>query len=218
MILEPPHTPDALTRLQIYNADGTPAEACGNGTRCVSWLLRHQRHTDPIVLETPTGVMTGIWNPSSQDITLSLGTPTWIDRQPVDLSAYGLPQGFRVSIGNPHLVILTPAIDAIPLSTLGPLCEHMWPGKTNVEFVEPTSEGLRMRVWERGVGETQACGTGAAAAAFVLIEQGLWGHQEMAIDLEGGRLWVSWRPGQALQQRGPSSYVFEGTVQLPVKG
>lgn len=204
-------SPSTLT---IWNADGSLAEACGNGMRCAFWWLAQKKNAPRQVffLETPAGLLEGrITAPFEVEATQ--GTPLWpFGDEPFDLSPWHLPPGFAVNLGNPHLVVFIPHLQDIPLEVLGPLLENhsAFPQRTNVEFVEVAADHLKVRVWERGTGITPACGSGACAAATVALRHG---HQKgplVFVQLEGGVLQVTSAPGQPLRQKGPISFSFEG--------
>lgn len=209
---------------QILNADGTSAGQCGNGARCVAAYLR-ERHglTDGALLDSPTGPIAVHFRDNGQ-VELALGVPRL---EPAEIPFLADQRASRyclrvaddayeigaVSMGNPHAVIEVPDVAAAPVGQLGPLIEHhpRFPDRANVGFVERVNRShIRLRVWERGVGETLACGSGACAAVVALrlvdaVDAGV------AVDLPGGSLNVRWSgPGAPVYLSGPAITVFEG--------
>jgi diaminopimelate epimerase len=216
LALTPSSLPEARAKLHIWNRDGTLTEACGNGTRCVIGFLAEKEKIPlqtPLVLETPTGLIKG-WITSPQEALLEQDPPIFLFPTPLDLSPWHLPPGWAVSMGNPHLVIPVDHPEDIPLDILGPALEHhpAFPQKTNVEFIKNTPTGIQMRVWERGTGHTQACGSGACAAAFVVLSQNTKIIGPVTVHLEGGSLQVTWTPGGPLRQQGPFQEIFRGSI------
>lgn len=198
-------------QMRYWNADGGPAEMCGNGLRCVALLARRRGWVgeDSFVVESAAG---------SHPVTV-------LDGEMV--SAFvGRPHQFRVGqlaigghtvvpvgVGNPHAVIIVESVDDAPVTEAGPRVEGdpMFPGGTNVEFLEVVdSERIRVRVWERGVGETRASGTGATAAAFVAHFQELTGSV-VTVELPGGELEISLDDAGAWMV-GPARVVYSGAV------
>ena len=207
--------------MRIFNADGSEARMCGNGIRCVGKYLYEQGLVpkDRMMVDTLSGVKT---------LTLRV-EDNWVESVSVDMGGAVLEQaevplfedmgpGMLISVGNPHLVILSPSVDNLPLSLWGPRIESdpRFPGGVNVEFVQVLSpEQLRMRVWERGCGVTLACGTGACASAFAAVQAGLCpAGQPIKIVLDGGSLRVTVSAEGDLSMEGPAVTVFEGEVDL----
>lgn len=220
-------------RMRMFNADGSEGKMCGNAIRCVGKYVydRGMVKKDHITVETLSGIKTlqmiirgGVAEGARVDMgepelsparipVLSQSERVINETITVDEKAYGIT---CVSMGNPHAVVFLKGIDALPLSTLGPLFEHhpMFPDRVNTEFVEvagPTS--LRMRVWERGSGETMACGTGACASAVAAI---LNGHcqkdNDISVSLKGGELVIRWAADNHVYMTGPATFVFEGEI------
>jgi diaminopimelate epimerase len=206
--------------MDYRNADGSVAEMCGNGVRVVGKYLSDRDHVGGAFdLETRAGV---------KHLELHVDNRGCVDRVTVDMGAPAphdplqevLEVGnarvtvARLSMGNPHAVMFVDDVDAAPVATLGPLIERhpAFPEGTNVEFVQAVGDGvLRQRTWERGVGETLACGTGACAGAVAAQLQGL-GPERVAIDLRGGRLELAWSPGGTVRMTGPAREVAHGTL------
>jgi diaminopimelate epimerase len=206
--------------MDYRNADGSAAEMCGNGVRVVGKYLSDRDHVSGAFdLETPAGVKHLRLHADDRGlvdrVTVDMGPPEPRDPLQLDLQLDGQKVPVAcVSMGNPHVVVLVDDADAAPVATLGPLIEHheVFPNRTNVEFVQVVGHGLlRQRTWERGVGETLACGTGACAVAVAAQLQGLAGER-VAIDLRGGRLELEWSPGGGVRMTGPAREVAHGTL------
>lgn len=209
---------------RIYNADGSTAGQCGNGARCVAMYLR-RRHglPDGALLQSPAGPIE-VRFLDADTVELSMGPPRFgLADIPLALPAPALRHTLdmdgqaiefaALSMGNPHAVIEVAEVAAAPVATLGPYLEHhpVFPDRANIGFVERVDAGhLRLRVWERGVGETLACGSGACAA---MVAMHRWGRVDarVAIDLPGGRLGVRWAGGdEPVYLSGPAVFVFDG--------
>ncbi|TRY69553.1 hypothetical protein TCAL_09671 [Tigriopus californicus] len=180
------HNCDA--RIRIFNTDGSEAEACGNGTRCVIQVLAKKLRRSHIILDTKAGVLSGTMH-SIGDVEVEQGRPRFKD-EALDLCAYGLPGivGHPVDIGNPHLVIFF-SDDTIPdFERLGAVLEHhpKFENRTNVEFccIDHNREQIRVWMWERGAGRTLACGSGACATAFVALKLELLGVDKSFVTIQ----------------------------------
>ncbi|MDF3983849.1 diaminopimelate epimerase [Luteibacter sp. PPL201] len=225
--IEPARDPSCAFYYGIWNADGTPSGQCGNGVRCVAaWLDREgaiPRHV-PVRLESPSGPVV-VQVTGEGMVTVDMGEPVFdparvpLDRPAqatytLDVDGDEVTVG-AVSMGNPHAVVFVDDIDDPRVDRLGPrLTVHpAFPAGVNVGFVQRLGpDHLRLRVHERGSGWTQACGTGACAAAAVAHALGLAGAR-VNVDLPGGRLAIDWNgPGQPLWMTGPAAFVFEGEV------
>lgn len=225
--IEPARDPSCAFYYGIWNADGTPSGQCGNGVRCVAaWLDREgaiERNV-PVRLESPSGPVT-VRVLGEGIVTVDMGEPDFdpahvpLDRPPhatYTLEADGEDVSFgAVSMGNPHAVVFVDDVADPRVDRLGPLLTHhpLFPRGANVGFAQRLGAGhLRLRVHERGSGWTQACGTGACAAAAVAHALGLTGPV-VDVDLPGGRLTIEWHgPGHTLWMTGPAAFVFEGEV------
>jgi diaminopimelate epimerase len=221
-------------RMEIYNADGSQVEMCANGIRCFFQYLREAGHTakDELRVETLSGVVTPRWAGPGR-VTVEMGPPILA---PAKIPArLGDPAGagplldvpLRVddealrisslSMGNPHCVLYVPSVDAVPVATLGPRIERhdAFPNRVNVEFVEVVSRHhVRQRTWERGTGETLACGSGACATAVASILRGV-ADSPLRVELRGGDLEIAWAGGAtSVFMTGPAATVFTGTVEL----
>jgi diaminopimelate epimerase len=216
--------------LRIYNSDGTEAEQCGNGVRCVVVFLHRNGLTSKsqLVLGTRAGlVRCHLGGPDK--VTVDMGAPRLCpERVPIVAEhrapSYALQVGSEchlidaVSMGNPHAVLRVEDVTAAPVATLGPAIQghERFPQGANVGFMQVIDPAhIRLRVFERGAGETLACGSGACAAVVVGRRQG-WLAERVAVDLPGGRLQVQWsgEEGQPVWMSGPVSWVFEGTIEV----
>jgi len=226
MVLHNPRTPGTEAFVLIYNIDGTEAGACGNGTRCVAWYLSGQTGRKRFTVETRAGllecVQTGAWSWSVDmgppalgwaEIPLSLSFADTV-HVPLDTAFLdaGLPTDFTgVSMGNPHAVFFVEDVEAHDLARTGPLLEThpMFPQKANISLAHVTSQAsLTLKVWERGAGLTQACGSGACAAAVAAHRRGLTGRQ-VRVTLPGGDLLIEWRADNHVIMTGPVELEFE---------
>ncbi|HEY1723554.1 MAG TPA: diaminopimelate epimerase [Magnetospirillaceae bacterium] len=223
LIIEAARDPQAEFYMGIRNADGSEAEACGNGARCVAWLLMQERGTNHIVLETRGGLIEAQIE-SDGRVTVDMG-PARTDWREIPLSAPidtlhlpitegPLTDPVGVSMGNPHAVFFVPDAEAIDLPALGPGLEHhkLFPQRANIEVVSilsPTQ--IRMRVWERGAGITRACGSGACAVLVAAVRRGLTGRKAEIV-LDGGPLSIQWREDGHVLMTGPVTLAFAGTL------
>ena len=219
-------------RMEIYNADGSQVEMCGNGLRAFYKFLRDRGHTDEdeIGVETLGGVVRPGWAgpdrvrvdmgppvlaPAEIPTTIATGDGPVLD-VPLEVDGETLRVS-SVSMGNPHAVIFVEDPDRADVGRLGPLIERhgAFPNRTNVEFVTPIGrDRIRQRTWERGVGETLACGSGACAVAVVAMLRGAV-DDEVSIELRGGELEIDWKGGDApVIMTGPAAEVFTG--QYPI--
>lgn len=204
IILTPPKSDQADLFVHFYNADGTTAQACGNGTRCIARLLFEEKQKQQGKIETISGILS-VWQEEENSICVDFGNPglAWhdlplaqeMDTSSVDLGFEALPVACCVSVGNPHTVFFVKDVTTIPLETLGPKIEHhpLFPERTNVEFAQILdNDNIRMRVWERGTGITQACGSGALAT-FIAARRRGFKNTHALIHLDGGKLKTMWR-------------------------
>jgi len=215
LLWAPSEKPDIHAALRIYNADGQEVEACGNGTRCVMWELSQHYGVPSLQVETRAGLVKGYVQGGS-DIAVSQGMARFLSEEPLPLGDFGVLEGFAIDIGNPHLVVpVEGAFDQERLCRLGPRLEahSFFENKTNVEFVKVTPQGVKLFVWERGVGSTKACASGASAAVFALYKEGLLNEPCALVSMEGGDLWVSVDPGGVVSHRADVSLVFQGTFE-----
>jgi diaminopimelate epimerase len=231
LILLLPST-EADGRMVIYNSDGSRAEMCGNGIRGLAKLV-HDRGLltkNPLTLETDAGVKTlslHLDGGRVARVTVDMGMPEWRGRAiPVDADGELLDHPLVVdgrtwpvtcvSMGNPHCVVFVDDVATLPLETLGPRFEHhpFFPRRVNTEFVQVDApDRLTMRVWERGAGETMACGTGACAVGVAAARTGR-SARHVTVTLPGGPLEIEWRPDDRVLMTGDAVAVFEGQVEV----
>ena len=229
LVLTPPDDPDGDFGYTIYNADGSRASQCGNGARCVGRFLREKRLTrkrelrlltggEPLVLRFSKDgrVLAGLPAPRFDPAVIPFSVPELASQYPLEVQGQNLSIG-ALSVGNPHAILMIDDCDAAPVNTLGPLIEshERFPDRVNVGFMQIVSRTeLKLRVYERGVGETEACGSGACAAVVHGIRLGLL-DAAVAVKLPGGRLSVSWDGAEAqVWLGGPTASVFDGTISL----
>ena len=226
-------------RMRIFNADGSEAMMCGNATRCVGKYVYEHGMTDKteVSLETNSGIkyLTLYVNeatnkvdavkvdmgkailkpaeiPVADDGDRFIAKPVVVDGVSYDMTC--------VSMGNPHAVVFLPEIDSLDLEKIGPSFEHhpLFPNRVNTEFIRVIDDHtLQMRVWERGSGETFACGTGACAAAVASVLNGYCKQeQEILIHLRGGDLRIIYHNDESVTMIGPATFIFEGKMEYPV--
>ncbi|MFK8329089.1 diaminopimelate epimerase [Pseudomonas sp. BJa5] len=229
LIVEAPSNPEVDFRYRIFNADGSEVEQCGNGARCFARFVLDKRLTAKkrIRVETKGGIIELDVRNDGQ-ICVDMGPPRLVPAEiPFEAAEQALSYPLEVagrqvelaavSMGNPHAVLRVDDINSAPVHELGPQIEHhpRFPQRVNVGFIQIIDRHrAQLRVWERGAGETQACGTGACAAAVAAISQG-WMDSPLLIDLPGGRLSIEWAgPGKPVLMTGPAVRVFEGQVRL----
>ncbi|WP_051526604.1 diaminopimelate epimerase [Alkanindiges illinoisensis] len=229
LIVEAPERPDVDFKYRIFNADGSEVEQCGNGVRCFARFV-HERHLTKkakIRVETNSGVVEPEIN-SNAWVRVNMGEPRFLpDDIPfkVEKQSEQLPDSYAVDVlgqtvaldvvnmGNPHAVLLVDDVLTAPVEKLGPALEShaRFPQRVNVGFMQIINRGeVRLRVFERGVGETLACGTGACAAAVSGIRRGLL-DPEVRVYLAGGPLLIQWQPNEVVWMTGPTATTFEGT-------
>lgn len=227
LVLMPPRVAGTDVYYRIFNADGSEVEQCGNGARCIAALMGQRLTRSQVRMDSPGGRIAAALRDDGL-VSVNMGVPNFDpDSLPFDAlreaDAYPLRVGEKelrigaVSMGNPHAVMQVPAVQKADVDGLGPAVENhpRFPQRANVGFMEVVSENrIRLRVFERGVGETQACGTGACAAVAVGRRWGLL-NEEVQVDAPGGSMFVRWTgPGQPLWLTGPAVKVFEGKIQL----
>ncbi|HVE63810.1 MAG TPA: diaminopimelate epimerase [Mycobacteriales bacterium] len=191
--------------MDYRNADGGAVEMCGNGIRVFARYLadRGLAASSELPIATRDGVKT-VWLRDSGDVTVDMGAPRDLELLPDD--------GVFVSMGNPHVVLFTDDLATAPVRDVGSRIEREWDGGTNVEFVRVEAQAaLSMRVWERGVGETLSCGTGACAAAVGAHLRGYTGRAA-DVTLPGGTLHVEWTAEDRMLMTGPAVLVSDGTL------
>jgi diaminopimelate epimerase len=229
LVVEKPASDANDFRYRIWNADGGEVEQCGNGARCFARFVIDQGLTAKtrLSVETAGGVIQPTVEPSGQ-VTVDMGPPRFEPRDiPFDVPArrdtYALSvNGSRIeiyalSMGNPHAVQVVPDVDRAPVTTEGPAIENhsAFPQRVNAGYMQVLSRShIRLRVWERGAGETLACGTGACAAVVSGINHGLLDTQ-VRVTTRGGDLMIRWpTPTSAVMMTGDAVRVFEGVVEI----
>ena len=229
LLVERPTASGADFRYRIFNADGGEVEQCGNGARCFVHFVRDRRLTakDEIAVETLSGMIYPRLEPDG-NVTVNMGVPRFEPAEvPFEASTrenvYDLEVNGRklsvtvLSMGNPHAVQVVPEVDSAPVNTQGPLIERhpRFPQRVNAGYMQIVDRGhIRLRVYERGAGETLACGSGACAAVVAGRQRGLL-DDKVDVNLLGGTLRVSWAgEGQPVWMTGPAVTVFEGTIDL----
>lgn len=226
LLLLPSETADV--RMRILNADGSEAEMCGNGVRCLARYARDRGlGADALRVETLAGVLDFAFTDGGRQVRVDMGPPRLAGREvPVAVEAERVldhpltvnGHDFRftaVSMGNPHAVVfMSPdELAALPLNEVGPLVEHhpLFPARVNFHAVAVTApDAATVRVWERGAGPTLACGTGACAVTVAGVLKGVL-SSPVAVTLPGGTLQIDWEPGGSVYMTGPAEYVFRGT-------
>jgi len=230
LVVERPQGTAADFRYRIFNADGGEVQQCGNGARCFVVFVRNRGLTDKRVLTVETAG--GVIRPALEadgSVTVDMGVPRFDARQVPFTGGSGAPtdaldvDGERIvvsvlSMGNPHAVQVVADVDAAPVATQGPRIERhpRFPERVNAGYMQIVDRAtIRLRVWERGAGETPACGTGACAAVVAGIRRGLL-DPRVRVVTRGGELAIEWPgDGRAVMMTGPATTVFEGTWEIP---
>lgn len=229
LLVEPPISDDADFRYRIFNADGSEVSQCGNGARCFARFVYEQGLCAKPQVRVDTGAgQLLLRREADGNIAVDMGVPQHDParipmRVESESAVYTVEAGGKcwcfgaVSMGNPHAVITVANVDQVPVASLGPLLEShpLFPERANIGFLQAVDRHhARLRVFERGSGETLACGSGACAALVVGVEQGLLASPAR-IDLPGGSLYISWEGrGHPVFMTGPATSVFEGMIEL----
>jgi len=223
IVIEPPKNGRADAAMRIHNADGGEVEACGNATRCVAQLLMKEQGKNRIAIDTVAGLLLAE-DAGDGRVAVDFGPARleWreiplahaMDTLHLDLTLGPLTDPVAVNVGNPHAVFFVPDAEAIDLKTLGPQLEHhpLFPERCNIEaatVLSPTR--IRMRVWERGVGITRACGTGACATLVAAVRRGL-AERKADVILDGGTLEIEWTADGHVRMTGPVATSFSGVL------
>ena len=229
LLVEPPYDPEQDFHYRIYNADGSEVQQCGNGARCFARFVRLKGLTnkDRIAVSTMSGRIVLQLEQDNQ-VTVNMGIPEF-EPAKVPFRAQKAEKTYLlrvdeqtvmcgvVSMGNPHCVLEVDSVKSAPVESLGPLLESFdrFPERVNVGFMEVVSASeIRLRVYERGAGETLACGTGACAAAVIGMSQGKL-SERVKVHLPGGTLQIAWKgPGTPAFMTGPAEHVFDGEIDL----
>ena len=229
LLLEPPRNPGAQVFMRILNPDGSEAEACGNGTRCVASLVADESGRRELVIETAAGLL-----PASIDAagiaTVAMGGPRigWrdiplsreMDTLHVDLRRGPLADPVCTNMGNPHATFFVDDAEVIDLAALGPELEHhtLFPVRANIGIAQVRDRHtIRFRVWERGAGITRACGSGACAAMVAAHRRDLVGER-VTVMLDGGNLDIAWPGNGSVLMSGRVALSFEGTFDAALIG
>jgi diaminopimelate epimerase len=219
IVLEPSAIADL--KMRIWNSDGGEVESCGNATRCVVQL------TGTTSIDTAGGLLRG--ENLGAEVEVSIGEPRFgwdeiplayaMDTAALPMAWDGLDHPFAVNVGNPHLVFFVPDAREVPLEELGPRIENdpAFPERINVNVATYVHNRLKLRTFERGAGETRACGTGACASAVAAIASNR-AESPVRVDMTGGSLTIEWAPGQPIRMRGAATHVFSGELDLDTLG
>ena len=214
IVLEPSDAADL--RMRIWNADGGEVEACGNAARCIALIEGGETS-----IETRGGIIRASANGAAA--TIDMGEPRFgweeiplayaMDTAAMPVGWEDLQRPAAVNVGNPHVVFFVDNARAVDLARLGPQIENdpLFPERTNVNVASLSEGGIDLRVWERGAGLTQACGTGACATAVAAIRRKLAGSP-VEVRLPGGTLTIEWAPGETVRMSGPATHVFTGEL------
>ena len=229
MVLHNPETAGTDAYVRIYNADGSEAGACGNGMRCVSWVVAEETGRRALTFETRAGILAARVTDAGH-ISVDMGAPRFgwrdiplsrpfEDTRAIDLSAEqadgpALHTPSVVNVGNPHAVFWVEDIGAYDLGRLGPGLEThpLFPERANISLARVTSRrSIALRTWERGAGLTKACGSAACAAAVCAARKGLT-ERHVTVTLPGGPLDIEWRPDDRIWMTGPVELEHEGVL------
>lgn len=224
IIVTLPRTTEASIAISIYNADGSEVQACGNATRCVGAMFMDALACDTIVVETQSGLRS-VYRETDDLVAVNMGVPnfdwwaiplaTAVDTMHIPLTGWPHAEAIGISMGNPHVVIFVTEIELINLSSIGASLEKdsLFPEHTNVEIAQVFSQShLRVRVWERGVGITRSCGTGACASVVAAIRHGLLARRRTEVIMDGGCLFVTWREDNQVVLSGQTETSFTGLL------
>jgi diaminopimelate epimerase len=230
MVLHAPRTPGTEAYVRIYNSDGSEAEACGNGMRCIAWLAAEKTGRKALRFETKGGVL-DVGVSGIDRISVDMGTPRFgwqeiplaepfhdtrtIELQigPIDRPTLHSPSA--VNVGNPHAVFWVEDVQAHDLGRIGPMLENhpLFPEGANISLARVTaSDAITVRTWERGAGLTKACGSAACAAAVCAARKGLTGRR-VTVALPGGQLDIEWRADNHILMTGPVALEHEGVLE-----
>jgi diaminopimelate epimerase len=231
MVLYAPHAAESQAYVRIYNCDGSEAEACGNGMRCVGWMVAQEIGRQELRFETKAGLL-DVMVAGMDRVSVDMGTPRfgWADIPlaqpvddtrrialqigPIDQPLLGSPS--VVNVGNPHAIFWVGDVEAYDLGRIGPLLEHhpMFPERANISLAQVTSRtAIALRTWERGAGLTRACGSAACASVACAARNGLT-QRRVTTTLPGGRLEVEWRSDGRIVMTGPVAIEREGVLEL----
>ncbi|MGF1722950.1 diaminopimelate epimerase [Vibrio kyushuensis] len=227
LVVEAPYDPETDFHYRIFNADGSEVEQCGNGARCFARFVRMKGLTNKFTVSVSTKKGKMVLSLEEDDqVTVDMGEPVF-EPSKIPFKAKQTEKTYilrtdehtlfcgAVSMGNPHVVTVVDDVDNTDVDTLGPLLEshERFPERVNAGFMQVVSrEEVRLRVYERGAGETNACGSGACGAVAIGIVQGLL-DSSVTVHLPGGELHIEWQgPGHPLYMTGPATHVFDGQL------
>lgn len=216
---------NANISMQIYNKDGSIVGACGNGTRCVAYLIMDEAGSEFVTIETIAGVLEAKLY-TNGEVSVNLGVPktSWydipviseMDTNYIDIVIDDLKYPYAVNVGNPHIVFFVENLDEVEIEELGPSIEnhYYFPEKVNVNFVEIIDRNnIKLRTFERGAGLTLACGTGASASVWAATCRDLTGNEVNVIQ-DGGNLLIKKLPNNSIEMRGKIEKSFVGVMEI----
>ena len=231
MVLTDARKPGTEAYIQIFNVDGSEAEACGNGMRCVAWTVAGETGRKALKFETRAGLLDAAVT-SIDRITVSMGKPrfgwkdiplaeAFHDTKAIELQIGPIEKPILhspsvVNVGNPHAVFWVEDVNAYDLARIGPMLEHhpMFPQRANISLAHVTSlSSITLRTWERGAGLTKACGSAACAAAVCAARKGLT-QRLVTVTLPGGDLQIEWRADDEILMTGPVETEHDGALNL----
>ncbi|WP_255591931.1 diaminopimelate epimerase [Geminicoccus harenae] len=214
--------PELDVHVRFFNADGSESGACGNASRCVAKLIHGETGRDRVWMRTGRGILEAVRD--GELWTVDMGRPrlAWdeiplthdCDTEAVPVDVAGLPRPFAVSMGNPHAVFVVDHLESLDVAGMGSMLERdpMFPERANIGFVQVLDrKNVRLRVFERGVGLTLACGSGACAAMVALVKKDLV-DGKATFQLDGGELVLAWDGTSGVRMTGPASIVFTGEI------
>lgn len=223
IVLESSQRADLFMR--IYNPDGTEAASCGNATRCMAWRVMEETKTDTATIETRSGILHAE-RAGVERVRVDMGAPglEWreiplaqeVDTLRLDIVLELLSGPTAVSMGNPHMVFFVEHVESFDLEAMGPILEHhpLFPDRANVSIAQiNAADDISLRVWERGAGETLACGTAACATLVAAHRRGRAGRSA-TLHLPGGDLFIEWAASNHVWMTGPVATSFEGKIRL----
>ncbi len=222
IIIRPAKDLAADAFMEIRNCDGAEVEACGNATRCIAKLLTAEIGKHQVTIQTVAGLLTGKASAQGYTVDMGLARTAWneiplareCDTLAVPFARSDAPDPVATNIGNPHGTFFFDDAEVVNLATIGPKLEHdpWFPARANIGFASLTApDTLRLRVWERGVGITMACGSAACAAVVAAARRGLT-NRKITIDMDGGRLFMEWLANGHVLMTGPAVEVYQGTI------
>ncbi len=235
MVLHAPRLPGTAALVRIHNTDGSPAEACGNGMRCIGWVVSQETGAKDLAFETAAGRLAVVVN-SQSDISVDMGEPRFgwqdiplaepfhdtrkIELQvgPIDKPILHSPS--VVNIGNPHAVFWVEDVHAYDLPSIGPMLENhpIFPERANISVAHVVSStAITVRTWERGAGLTRACGSAACAVLVAAARNGITGRTA-TVTLPGGPLKIEWRADNRIWMTGPAEFEYEETLAPALLG